>query len=306
VLGAGCLHLYERQSCADVQLLRHGATCRRLDADPTPYHTLEGDVRNRVARMQAEGTLTRAAIRFQRLRDGAGFGVNDDVTFAPASLLKLPFAFAMFQLERQMPGTLAQELPYTPERVRNFVIPTQIEVEPSGLQPGQTCTIEALLRAAVIYSDNLAYYLLVQYVNEDHDRVAVLSRTFREIGVTDPRTLEDPSASVREYAGLFRLLYNTSYLDAATSEKLLSWLKASTYHKGIGAGTPAGVGVANKFGERVAPDGTRQLHDCGIVYRGDDPYVLCIMTQGSDFDALKKALLEVSRVVYAEEDSRTL
>jgi hypothetical protein len=306
VLGAGCLYLYERQSCADVDLLRHDHVCPRLDASSASYRTLEGDVRDRVARMQADGTLTRAAVRFQRLRDGAGFGVNDDATFAPASMLKLPFAFAMFQLERQSPGTLGQEMPYTPERVRNFTIPRQIEVEPSGLQPGQTCTIEALMRAAVTYSDNLAYYLLVQFVNEDPARVAVLTRTFREVGVTDPRTLEDPSASVREYAGLFRLLYNTSYLDAAASEKLLLWLKASGYRKGIAAGTPAGVAVANKFGERVAPDGTHQLHDCGIVYRGDDPYVLCIMTQGTEFGALRRALLDVSRTVYAAEESRTL
>jgi hypothetical protein len=156
------------------------------------------------------------------------------------------------------------------------------------------------LRAVIVHSDNRSYYVLIAYMNAERDRNALLVRTFRELGIQDPSNLDDEAASVREYAGLFRLLYNTAYLDEAASAKLLAWLSESTYDKGLGAGTPPGIRIANKFAERVAAsDEAHYLHDCGIVYTSDDPYVLCVMTKGRDFAALQEVVSEVSSAVYS-------
>ena len=306
-IGAACLRLYERRACPSSSLRRREYACvRPTGSGSANYDALENDVRVRLAREQGQGKLARAGIYFQRLSDGVAFGINDDATFAPASLLKLPVAFAILLLEEQSPGTLQEKLPYTPERARDLEMMTQIEVSDAGLQRGKTYTVEALLHAVITYSDNLSYYILVAYMNEDPDRAAVLKRTFRELGIKDPGSVAEDAASVREYAGLFRLLYNTSYLDAATSEKLLAWLSESTYDKGIAAGTPSGIAVANKFGERVLPDGTRELHDCGIVYNGDEPYVLCVMTKGRDFAALREVVSDISDTIYSAVTSRAL
>jgi hypothetical protein len=69
------------------------------------------------------------------------------------------------------------------------------------------------------------------------------------------------------------------------------------------AGVPSGTVVAHKFGERVLPSkNVKQLHDCGIVYYPQFPYVLCVMTRGNDFVTLQQAIKGVSDIVYREFD----
>ncbi len=78
------------------------------------------------------------------------------------------------------------------------------------------------------------------------------------------------------------------------------------------AGVPSTVDVAHKFGERttLASDTesteTKQLHDCGIVYFPENPYLLCVMTRGTDFKVLEGIISDISRMVYEEVDSRRL
>jgi hypothetical protein len=42
----------------------------------------------------------------------------------------------------------------------------------------------------------------------------------------------------------------------------------------------------------------RELHDCGIVYLPDNPYLLCVMTKGNDFAKMEKIIEEISRLSY--------
>lgn len=69
---------------------------------------------------------------------------------------------------------------------------------------------------------------------------------------------------------------------------------------------PASVKVAHKFGERLLEDSTRQLHDCGIVYYPENPYLICIMTHGNVYENLEKTIQDISKMVYKEVDSRRL
>ena len=108
-------------------------------------------------------------------------------------------------------------------------------------------------------------------------------KVFTDLGITIPgvRGTED-YMSVSDYASFFRILYNASYLTKDDSQKALDLLTKVDFADGIRAGVPKGVPVANKFGERSV-NGLQQLHDCGIVYYNNHPYLLCIMSRGSDF-----------------------
>ena len=80
---------------------------------------------------------------------------------------------------------------------------------------------------------------------------------------------------------------------------MLGLLSQSTFQQGLVAGLPAGIVVAHKFGERgynnpTIPD---QLHDCGIVYT-KKPYVICVMTQGTGYDAMAGIIAHISKMVY--------
>lgn len=289
--------MYEQSACPASPLRLQDFACLTNEAEPEMLPELEDEVREVIERRS--GADMRSGVLFQRLNDGVGFSIGDEQKFVPASLLKLPVAFAILVLDAQQAGTLEQELPYTVEQAGGCVVLSQNEVSASGLELGQRYTVESMLRAVIVHSDNLSYCILIDHMNAQSDRRALMQRTFRELGIQDPESLNHEDASVREYAGLFRLLYNTAYLDATGSAKLLAWLSESSYDKGIGAGVPSSVRIANKFAERVTSEETRYLHDCGVVYVGGDPYLLCVMTKGRDFAALREIIAGVSSAVYS-------
>lgn len=105
---------------------------------------------------------------------------------------------------------------------------------------------------------------------------------------------------------MFRGIYNGSLLNKENSNKVLEWLSQSKFKDGLVAGVPGSVMIAHKFGERLLEDNTKQLHDCGIVYYPDNPYLLCVMTHGNDYEKLEKVIQDISKMVYTEVDSRRL
>jgi hypothetical protein len=246
------------------------------------------------------GRVTRFAVHLRELRTGQVAGLHNDEPFIPASLLKLPIALALFDLEEERPGTLDTRVRYSPEGVVHFEMLEQYELPGSNLVLGESYDLASLLSESLTRSDNLAYYLLLEYLNyEVDDGRFRIRRTFSELGIVDPEWTEQEVLTVRGYAALFRTLFNASYLTARHSETVLSWLAASTFDRGLAAGLPAGVTLANKFGERLLDDGRKQLHDCGIVYAAN-PYSICVMTMGKDWDELRSVIAGVSRRVWKE------
>ena len=62
---------------------------------------------------------------------------------------------------------------------------------------------------------------------------------------------------------------------------------------------PAKTEIAHKFGA-YARGASYEMHDCGIIYAGDNPYILCVMTRGSNFDDLSDAIGQISKTIYEE------
>jgi len=101
-----------------------------------------------------------------------------------------------------------------------------------------------------------------------------------------------------------RVLYNASYLTNEYSEKMMELLTQSEFKDGLAAGVPDNLKIAHKFGistvftssEEIS---SRELHDCGIIYHPDHPYILCVMTKGhsklSDSEGIIK---KISQNVY--------
>jgi hypothetical protein len=155
------------------------------------------------------------------------------------------------------------------------------------------------------YSDNNAYAVLQSYLVETGQE-DLIKQTFLELGIIAPTDLYDEVVTVRRYASIYRALYNLSFLNAELSDKVLAWLVESNFKVGLESGVPEGTKIANKFGERLLPDGSKQLHDCGIVYYPENPYLVCIMTAGQDYDVLAGIIAHVSKEIHQEVDSRKL
>ena len=77
----------------------------------------------------------------------------------------------------------------------------------------------------------------------------------------------------------------------------------SDYRSGIVAGVPDAVPIAHKFGEcRREDEQSTQFHDCGSVYHSRTPYLLCVMSRGTDIASLGRKISDISRILYAEVD----
>jgi beta-lactamase class A len=129
-----------------------------------------------------------------------------------------------------------------------------------------------------------------------------LKNTFAQVGVPFTIQGEDLRLSVKQYASFFRILYNASYLNRENSEYALSVLARIAFDQGLRGTLPQTMPIAHKFGERsnLGTDGPNQLHDCGILYYPESPYLLCVMTRGDNIPHLQQAIQAISDVIYKD------
>ena len=307
--GAGAaFHLLRDVQCErSYHLINAGVVCGSPRViDKKDYTQTENALIALIEAEKTSGRLTDASVYFRDLKNGPIFGVNEAADYAPASLLKVPLALVYLTQAERNPEILNDQLSVSrPQWDFSEHYPS-----PTTIDPHTPHTVEDLLMHMLQYSDNNAYGVLLTHLYEE-GKQGIATQVFLELGFIDPVDIYDETLSVRQYAGILRTLYSSSFLNAALSEKMLGWLAASDFTQGLAGGIPDDMVIAHKFGERVLPDSkgggkTSQLHDCGIIYYPGNPYLLCVMTRGSDMDSLTATIRRISSMVYDEVNSRRL
>jgi beta-lactamase class A len=247
--------------------------------------------------IKKKSQLTEAAVYFRDLNNGPAFGVDEAGEFFPASLLKVPVMMAYYRWSEQEPDLLSAEILYS--EPRDFGVSVAIKPR-EELVPGTKYTVEELIKRMVIFSDNQALALLTPRLPQER-----IHELFGLLGVGED-VIVDPQGrlTVKEYAGFFRILFNSSYLSRENSEKALLLLASTDYNDALPAGVPKDISVSHKFGEAGTGMTERQLHDCGIVYFPDHPYLACIMTRGKELDNLKQSIVDISKFIYGKIDEQ--
>ena len=269
------------------------------------FKPLQKKVSRMVEQAITNGDANRVGVYFRGLNQGRWLGVHEDEKFAPASLLKVPIMLSYLKLAETDPSILSRQFVY-----RGLDELSEKQNIKSGVQLkiGASYSVEQLLRYMIQRSDNNAMVVLREHLDPEK-----LKQTFRDIGLADAYIAKNDKEnfmSPKTYALVFRMLYNGTYLSRGGSEKALRLLSEVEFKEGLVAGVPSSVAVVHKFGERqiiVATTGevkTRELHDCGIVYDKETPYLLCIMTEGTDFTKLQKTIAKISSLAY--EDAHEL
>jgi len=237
--------------------------------------------------------ITFASIYYRDLNNGPWFGINEKEYFSPASLIKVPVMIAYFKETEEDPTILAKKILNT----KAFDYSQQNITPAQFLEQDKEYTIEDLINRMIIYSDNAAYELLLD--NIDNTKIY---KVYKDLDVDISKAQQDPNGNiitVKDYSSFFRILFNSSYLDEENSEKALNLLSKSQYYKGLVAGVPENITIAHKFGERqFLPSKEKQLHDCGIVYLPGKPYLLCVMSRSAEFDQAASFIKQVSKAVY--------
>lgn len=252
---------------------------------------LQRDLTAYIASKRADGTLVDAGIWFRDLNNGPVITINADTSFSPASLLKVPLAIWFYRQASSSPEFLEQEIEFTgPNGTTVQHFPGE-----EHLVAGRVYTLRELIRILLEESDNDAAAILAQIAGiQNTDTV------YADLGIAQATNYSTYVIDVQTYSSFFRMLYNSTYLPRESSQEILTFLSHSSFTAGLVAGVPDTTTVAHKFGERAIDPGQNisQLHDCGIVYVPRQPYILCVMTQGYDYDELAKVIAEVSRRTY--------
>jgi beta-lactamase class A len=254
--------------------------------------TLQDELRSFAEEKKADGTLSNYGIYYRELISGPVIALNQEEGFFPASLLKIPVAMWYYKQAETNPDILTQQI--------NFSGPAGISIEhfppKKTIAPGTIYTVEELIDFMLTESDNDATQILTEFAGGRDS----INQVYTDVGIRNVENYETYVIDTHTYAAFFRVLYNAEYLNEDSSEKILHTLTNSSFSSGLTAKLPASIMVAHKFGERTidVEKGIDQLHDCGVVYAPMNPYLICVMTQGSDYDKMAEFIAEVSVKIY--------
>lgn len=269
-----------------------------IDYEPQPFkYKVRAFIKERIAAGQAKNI----AVYYRDLHSGPWFGINRDIEFNPASMMKVPVMIAWLKRAEKEPAILNRRMTFREDR--SNPIPEQYTKPARTLIPGQSYPVEELLRYMINYSDNRATLLLYQALSEED-----INDVMSSMDINNNPTQEGNSLTIHGYSGFFRILYNAAYLNRDMSEKALRLLSFQDFALGISAGVPKDVKVAAKFGEIVPQDPSEdiQLHEFGIVYHPKGHYILGVMTRGSDYSSQAAIIRDVSALIYNEIESNSI
>jgi beta-lactamase class A len=241
------------------------------------------------------------SVYFRDLNKGQWIGINEDIAYAPASLLKVVIMIAYFKKADNDPSMLNRYFKYE-SNIKSLIDNVEFET-PSQLKIGESYSVNNLISRMIIDSDNGAKSLLLANIDD-----SFMNKVYSDLKLQGPDGKDIYTISVKSYSLFFRILYNSSYLSRELSDKALNLLSQTDFKDGLKSGVPNGTMVANKFGEHVIGSNSIisavELHDCGIIYLPNNPYFLCVATHTSSFDKNKEIIKSLSSIVYADVNAK--
>jgi len=257
------------------------------------FESLTDKINNNISEAVNNNKADSVSVYFNDLNSAHWMGINENTQYAPSSMLKVVIMISALKSASEGNTLLSRELYYDGQEDRGQTY------KPEDKLTAGYYTIRELINAMVLNSDNRATKAIFEdsIINQEFNKVY---KIFRLPNVS--ATTSD-FMTPRSYSSVFRILYNGGFMSTKQSDYILGFLTKTTFNKGLVAGVPTGTIVSHKFGEHTEAfdDETvkwRELHDCGIVYYPTKPYLICIMTKGSNFSNLETVISGISKTVY--------
>jgi beta-lactamase class A len=259
---------------------------------PPPFARFDRDVRTLAQRVPAA-----IALDLLDLHTGYHAGFNAAKSMPAASTIKLPVMVEVFaQLEA---GRFDLHRRVTLEAADKDCGSGDLCDAPTGT----AYPVSDLLEKMIDVSDNTATNMLIRLVGrrDINHRMAELGlvRTHlagdvRTDGWSIRRTLRtSPADLVR----LLTLMARRELVDAWSSNEMIAILEADRFNTLLPEPLPDDVAVAHKTGSLFDT-----LNDAGIVFAGDAPYVIAVMTTALPSQDLGRSFIHaVSRLAYTDE-----
>jgi beta-lactamase class A len=312
--GGGYLFHKQATPVADEMDERESASTSRLTS---PFLECVGESKNNqglvvardevlryIQQLQSTDPTLKVSVYGRDLHDGAWMGIDERAPYVPASLLKVHvMAYILAQadkdrsvLERRLkfPGVAAMKTEDSMVGAADSLL----------MKNGESYTVKDLLFRMIAYSDNHAKELLMSTGVTEAD----LDRFTQEFNASPTYEGGVRIVNAKTYSSVFRIFYNASLLSREMSEYALELLTQTRFTVGLRKYLPAGMAVASKYGFQsyAGPFAAKtQLHECGIIYSPDRPYILCVLSKSDRLsaDELAEVLANVSRIVWEKKRS---
>lgn len=238
-------------------------------------------------------TIINGSVYYRDLNNGPWFDAGERAAiFKPASLFKIPVMIAYFKKAETDPGILEKKILY--DKPFTHTVEHLVDSSSKTIVLGNTYTVLELIEYMIVYSDNLAAYLLLENIDN-----TLITQVFNDLSIPYPDdTNAQENINPRRYASFFRIMYNATYLNRTYSEMALEILSRSSFKHGIRAALAPDTRASLKYGIGRNSESEVQLHECGIVYwHKDRPHLLCIMSIGTKYEDMATYLKEVTTAV---------
>ncbi len=273
-------------------LLNKDVVCSDEKISPQLVKDIRPKLIKELAAFKQQGLFDRFSVSYRDLKNGPTFGIDEYGEYIPASLLKLPMALTYTSIAETEPEILNQKI-----KALKLEIPLQNIKPLISAKENQSYSVKELIKLVLENSDNASYQILFNYIMQSPQRQEVKKKIFHEYGFSNSDDPKINNLNTRVYLSTFRRLYNGVAPNQELSELILSCLQKSQFNDGIKKYLPTNVAVAHKFGERDL-GARKQLHDCGIVYHREYPYLVCMMTEGDNLEELSEVIAQISKLIY--------
>lgn len=270
----------------------------QVNLNPREMRSMRPQVEKYLAELKLKHPDLHVSYYFRDLASGQWVGINEKDLFSPASLLKIPVMIAVLKEAESNPDLLQVKAQYDSTLMAGI---DEDLNQGFDKQHGNWYTVDELIQQMIAYSDNKATLMLMQIVGEQ--KVTQITRDLN-LNVSSELGMHSNFVSVKNFAGLFRILYNATYLSPAMSDKALGYLLQTRYSDGIRKAIPSEIPFAQKYGTRdeISKDGKYtnfQLHHFGIVYLPQKPFLIGIMTRGADKKTREKVIEDLAALTYS-------
>lgn len=259
---------------------------------PPPFAALDRDVRNAARHLPAA-----IGLDVLDLNTGYQAGLNAARSMPAASTIKVPVMVEVFA--EMQAGRL--------ELDRRVTLAAADKDSGSGdlydARNGERFPVSELLAKMIDVSDNTATNMLIRLVGRGK-----INQQMTDLGLAHTHLAQDVRTddwSIRQAlrtspADLVRLLSlmaRGQLVDQWSSNEMISLLEADQYNTLLPEPLPDNVAIAHKTGSLFDT-----LNDAGIVYAGDAPYVIAVMTTALPSKNLGRSFIHtVSRLAYIDE-----
>lgn len=251
--------------------------------------SLKNELNNLFNKYKESGVLISASLYLKDYNSNGWIAINENETYSPASLLKVPALITLLKMSEKNPGFLNKKIVFN----KHYDVQIDPKYLSKSIKFGETYTVKELMSYMIKYSDNNATLLL----NELMD-VKMFKQLFKDFGLKEfDWNGADYLMTVTDYSEFLRALFNASYLNIENSDFALELLSKSDFKEGFSKGIPSNVNMSEKFGESGNLD-MKELHETAIVFLANKPYIITIMTKGKELENLPEVLKEASYLAY--------